>query len=165
MGVKVDHYKVLDLPSGEEGAKLTQRDILKAYRAKALLLHPDKRPDYPRANAEFQQLRSSYEILKDPKSRAEFDAAQELDDTLELEKEYDEVSLVTILILVAALSILYVTQVGILMAKRTVHAAVCVEHWICSPVRNVCVGTVVSIGRVCNYLTSCFQNREAERKT
>ncbi|KAL6197211.1 hypothetical protein ACLB2K_032823 [Fragaria x ananassa] len=127
--------------------------------------HYKTRPDYPGANAEFQQLKSSYEILKDPKSRAEFDAALELDDTLELEKEYDELSLVTMLILVAALSILYVTQVGILMAKRTVHAAVCVVHWICSPVRNVCVGTVVSIGRVCNYLTSCFQYREAERKT
>ncbi|KAL6224914.1 hypothetical protein ACLB2K_003769 [Fragaria x ananassa] len=97
--LKVDHYKVLELPSGEEGAKLTQREILKAYKAKALLLHPDKRPGYPGANAEFQQLRSSYEILKDPKSWAEFDAALELDDTLELEKEYDEPRLVTMLIL------------------------------------------------------------------
>ncbi|KAL6227453.1 hypothetical protein ACLB2K_001411 [Fragaria x ananassa] len=139
--VKVDHYKVLDLPSGEEGAKLIQREILKAYKAKALLLHPDKRPGYPEANAEFQQLRSSYEILKDPKSRAEFDAALELDDTLELEKEYDEPSLVTMLILVAALSILYVTQVGISMAKRTVYVSVCVVHWIYSIVRNVSVGT------------------------
>lgn len=117
----------------------SHREILKAYRAKALLLHPDKRPDYPGANAEFQQLSSSYEILKDPKSRAEFDAALELDNTLELEKEYDELSLVTMLILVAALSILYVRQVGISMAKRTVYAAVYVVHWIYSLVRNVCL--------------------------
>ncbi|KAL6220339.1 hypothetical protein ACLB2K_008095 [Fragaria x ananassa] len=166
--VLIDHYKVLDLPSGDEGAKLTEQEITKRYKTKALMLHPDKRPGYPYAsaefrqlresyevlkdpksreefhhkrpgypgaNAEFQQLRSSYEILKDPKSRAEFDAA------LELEKEYDEPSLVTMLIPVAVLSILYVTQVGISMAKRTVYVSVCVVHWIHSIVRNVSVGT------------------------
>ncbi|KAB2636262.1 dnaJ subfamily C member 17-like [Pyrus ussuriensis x Pyrus communis] len=73
MDVEVDHYKVLGLPSGEEGAKLTENDIKKAYRAKALVLHPDKRPDDPDAPANFQSLMSSYEILKDEKARKLFD--------------------------------------------------------------------------------------------
>ncbi|CAK9316011.1 unnamed protein product [Citrullus colocynthis] len=69
----VDHYAVLGLPSGEQGAKLTEKEISKAYRAKALELHPDKRPDDPNAHANFQMLKSSYEILKDEKARKLFD--------------------------------------------------------------------------------------------
>lgn len=69
----VDHYAVLGLPSGDEGAKLTEKEISKAYRAKALELHPDKRPDDPSAHENFQTLKSSYEILKDEKARKLFD--------------------------------------------------------------------------------------------
>lgn len=43
--VVLDHYKVLGLPSGQEGAKLNETEITKAYRAKALQLYPDKRPN------------------------------------------------------------------------------------------------------------------------
>ncbi|KAK2631275.1 hypothetical protein EUGRSUZ_L03152 [Eucalyptus grandis] len=63
MDVDVDHYSVLGLPSGEEGAQLSEKEISKAYRAKALELHPDKRPD----------LKASYEILKDEKAWKLFD--------------------------------------------------------------------------------------------
>ncbi|XP_044489390.1 dnaJ homolog subfamily C member 17-like [Mangifera indica] len=73
MDVDVDHYKVLGLPSGEEGAKLSEKEISKAYKLKALELHPDKRPDDPDAHANFQMLKSSYEILKDEKARKLFD--------------------------------------------------------------------------------------------
>lgn len=69
----MDHYAVLGLPSGEEGAKLTEKEINKAYRWKALELHPDKRPDDPNAAANFQQLRTSYDILRDDKARKLFD--------------------------------------------------------------------------------------------
>lgn len=69
----VDHYRVLGLPSGEEGAKLTEKEISKAYKWKALELHPDKRPDDPDAHDNFQKLKSSYEILKDEKARKLFD--------------------------------------------------------------------------------------------
>lgn len=69
----VDHYSVLGLPSGEEGAKLTEKEISKAYKQKALELHPDKRPDDPDAVENFQKLKSSYEILKDEKARKLFD--------------------------------------------------------------------------------------------
>ncbi len=73
MDVDIDHYKVLGLPSGEEGAKLSEKEISKAYKWKALELHPDKRRDDPNAHDNFQKLKTSYEILKDEKARKLFD--------------------------------------------------------------------------------------------
>ncbi|KAL3539107.1 hypothetical protein ACH5RR_002473 [Cinchona calisaya] len=73
MDMDIDHYVILGLPSGEEGARLTEKEISKAYRLKALELHPDKRPDDPNAHANFQKLKTSYEILKDDKARNLFD--------------------------------------------------------------------------------------------
>ncbi|KAH0679610.1 hypothetical protein KY284_020695 [Solanum tuberosum] len=74
MDIEVDHYTALDLPSGKEGAKLSEIDISKAYRKKALELHPDKRPDDPiNAHFNFQKLKASYDILKDEKKRKLFD--------------------------------------------------------------------------------------------
>lgn len=73
MDVEVDHYVVLGLPSGEEGAGLSEQEINKAYRSKARELHPDKRPDDPNAHAGFLKLKNSYEVLKDEKARKLFD--------------------------------------------------------------------------------------------
>ncbi|MCL7045436.1 hypothetical protein MKW94_005956 [Papaver nudicaule] len=67
--MEIDHYVVLGLPSGEQGARLTDADIKKAYKIKALELHPDKRPDNPNANINFLKLSESYEILKDEAQR------------------------------------------------------------------------------------------------
>ncbi|XP_022748498.1 dnaJ homolog subfamily C member 17-like [Durio zibethinus] len=69
----VDHYSVLGLPSGDEGANLTTKEITKAYREKARDLHPDKRKDDPNAHENFIKLKSSYEILVDEKARKLFD--------------------------------------------------------------------------------------------
>ncbi|KAF5464840.1 hypothetical protein F2P56_014889, partial [Juglans regia] len=63
----------LSISHGEEGAKLSVDEIKKAYRSKALELHPDKRPGDKQALANFQRLQSSYEILKDEKARKLFD--------------------------------------------------------------------------------------------
>ncbi|KAJ3689775.1 hypothetical protein LUZ61_018939 [Rhynchospora tenuis] len=71
---EVDHYKVLDLPSGEEGSRLTADQIEKAYKTQSRLRHPDKRPDDPNATADFQLLRASYDVLRDEQSRRAFDA-------------------------------------------------------------------------------------------
>ncbi|KAI3750017.1 hypothetical protein L2E82_20641 [Cichorium intybus] len=73
MDVDIDHYIFLGLPSGEEGSKLSEKEITKAYRLKALELHPDKRPDDPNALSNFQKLQTSYQILKDEKARKLFD--------------------------------------------------------------------------------------------
>lgn len=73
MDVEIDHYVVLGLPSGEQGSKLSEKEIKKAYHSKSLELHPDKRPDDPNAHENFQKLKTSYEILKDQKARLAFD--------------------------------------------------------------------------------------------
>ncbi|MCL7049104.1 hypothetical protein MKW94_013760 [Papaver nudicaule] len=73
MEMEIDHYVVLGLSSGEEGRKLTDVEIGKAYRRKALELHPDKRRNDPNANSKFLRLKSSYEVLKDEKTRKQFD--------------------------------------------------------------------------------------------
>ncbi|GAA0164924.1 hypothetical protein Leryth_002472 [Lithospermum erythrorhizon] len=73
MDSEVDHYVVLGLPSNEEGAKLCDRDITKAYKKKAIELHPDKRPHDLNAHQNFQKLMTSYEVLKDEESRKLFD--------------------------------------------------------------------------------------------
>ncbi|XP_074581053.1 pre-mRNA-splicing factor cwf23-like, partial [Curcuma longa] len=70
----VDHYAVLGLPSGEEGAKMTLKEIEKAYRNQSRIRHPDKRPDDPNATADFQRLKASFEALKDDAARRVFDA-------------------------------------------------------------------------------------------
>ncbi|KAJ4830775.1 hypothetical protein Tsubulata_028655 [Turnera subulata] len=69
----VDHYLVLGLPSGEEGARLTEREITRAYKLKALVLHPDKRPGDPNAHADFLKILASYETLVNPVSQRRFD--------------------------------------------------------------------------------------------
>lgn len=73
MDSEIDHYAILGLPSGEDGAKLSEKEISKAYKFKALELHPDKRPNDPNAHTNFQRLKTSYEILKDDKARKLFD--------------------------------------------------------------------------------------------
>ncbi|KAH7690071.1 Molecular chaperone (DnaJ superfamily) domain-containing protein [Dioscorea alata] len=70
----VDHYLMLCLPSGEEGSKLSLKQIEKAYREQSLKRHPDKRPNDPDATADFQRLTISYETLRDISSRDIFDS-------------------------------------------------------------------------------------------
>lgn len=73
MDDEVNHYIVLGLPSSEEGIKLSEKEITKAYRKKALELHPDKRRDNHNAHSDIQQLNASYAILKDERARKSFD--------------------------------------------------------------------------------------------
>ncbi|KAK9076918.1 hypothetical protein SSX86_005253 [Deinandra increscens subsp. villosa] len=69
----IDHYLVLGLQSGKESFSISITQINKAYRSKALELHPDKRPNDPDAVALFQSLQASYEILKNENTRKAFD--------------------------------------------------------------------------------------------
>ncbi|CAL1372868.1 unnamed protein product [Linum trigynum] len=73
MDTGIDHYKVLGLRSWEEGLKLSRKDIARAFKLRALKLHPDKRPDDPNAKQKFQKLSDSYEVLKDENLRRRFD--------------------------------------------------------------------------------------------
>jgi DnaJ family protein C protein 17 len=66
----VDWYEVLGVVPGA-----TKDEINKAYKKKALKLHPDKNRDNPNAAALFQQVHKALEILSDDKQRAAIDAA------------------------------------------------------------------------------------------
>jgi DnaJ family protein C protein 17 len=63
----VDPYAVLGLAPG----MLSDAEIKKAYRKKALVLHPDKRKDSERdiAQKEFDALQKAYDVLLDPQAR------------------------------------------------------------------------------------------------
>ncbi|KAI3805179.1 hypothetical protein L1987_27315 [Smallanthus sonchifolius] len=74
MDAFIDQYLVLGLASGEEGFKISEKEITTAYRSKPLEVHPDKRPEDPNAVIDFQRLQASYEILKNEQSRKVFDA-------------------------------------------------------------------------------------------
>lgn len=49
---------------------VSEEDLKRAYRKKAIQLHPDKNPDDPDANERFVELQEAYEILRDPQERA-----------------------------------------------------------------------------------------------
>eukprot|EP00257_Ricinus_communis_P018277 XP_015576950.1 uncharacterized protein LOC8266910 [Ricinus communis] len=72
MAVLGNHYSVLGLASAA-GPNLTDEEISKAFKRMALRLHPDKNPRNPNAHSNFQRLLTSYNILKNPISRKEFD--------------------------------------------------------------------------------------------
>eukprot|EP01006_Ploeotia_vitrea_P040687 TRINITY_DN66447_c7_g1_i1.p1 TRINITY_DN66447_c7_g1~~TRINITY_DN66447_c7_g1_i1.p1 ORF type:complete len:456 (-),score=90.17 TRINITY_DN66447_c7_g1_i1:1174-2541(-) len=60
-----DHYKILGLPR-----TASKEEIKKAFKKKALELHPDKNPG---GEAEFKKLNHAYSILSDARQKAEYD--------------------------------------------------------------------------------------------
>uniref|UniRef100_A0A2C9JI44 DnaJ homolog subfamily C member 17 n=1 Tax=Biomphalaria glabrata TaxID=6526 RepID=A0A2C9JI44_BIOGL len=51
----------------------SEKEILRGYRKKALLCHPDKNPDNPKAAELFHELSQALEILTDAAARAAYD--------------------------------------------------------------------------------------------
>jgi DnaJ-class molecular chaperone len=66
-----DPYKVLGLTK-----TATADDIKKAYRKLVRTSHPDLHPDDKGAEARFKAISSAYDLLKDPETRARFDAGE-----------------------------------------------------------------------------------------
>jgi DnaJ-class molecular chaperone len=54
----------------------TADDIKKAYRKLVRTSHPDLHPDDAGADARFKAISAAYDLLKDPKTRARFDAGE-----------------------------------------------------------------------------------------
>ena len=65
---KRDIYEVLGVSKGASEA-----EIKKAYRKLAVKYHPDKNPDDKEAEKKFMEAAEAYEILKDPKKKAQYD--------------------------------------------------------------------------------------------
>jgi len=71
--IEKDYYKVLSV------AKDASADqIKKQYRKLAKQYHPDANADNPSAEAKFKDVGEAYEVLSDPKKRAEYDEMRSL---------------------------------------------------------------------------------------
>ncbi|KAI5948859.1 hypothetical protein KGF57_005257 [Candida theae] len=68
--MKTCYYEILEVSSTASDSELK-----KAYRRKALQLHPDKNPDnVEEANHKFSLVSAAYEVLSDPQERAWYDS-------------------------------------------------------------------------------------------
>ena len=71
--IEKDYYAALGVPKDADAAA-----IKKAYRKLARDLHPDKNPGNADAESRFKDVSEAYDVLSDPKRRAEYDDARRL---------------------------------------------------------------------------------------
>ena len=63
-----DYYAILGV-----SRSATPAEIKKAFRAKAVELHPDRNPDNSQAEEQFKELNAAYAVLSDAQKRANYD--------------------------------------------------------------------------------------------
>lgn len=63
-----DYYSILGV-----SRDATPEQIKKAYRTLALKYHPDRNPDDKAAEEKFKDVNNAYQVLSDPKKRAQYD--------------------------------------------------------------------------------------------
>jgi molecular chaperone DnaJ len=71
--IEKDYYAALGVAQDADAAA-----IKRAYRQLARDLHPDKNPGNADAEARFKEVSEAYDVLSDPKRRAEYDEARRL---------------------------------------------------------------------------------------
>lgn len=65
---KRDYYDLLGVEKG-----CSEADIKKAFRKKAMDLHPDRNQSNPQAEAQFKEINEAYDVLKDPQKKSAYD--------------------------------------------------------------------------------------------
>ena len=69
MSEKRDYYEVLGVDKSAD-----EKEIKRAYKKLARKYHPDLNPDNPKeAEEKFKEINEAYDVLKDPKKRAQYD--------------------------------------------------------------------------------------------
>ncbi len=63
-----DYYQLLEV-----SRNASKKEIRKAFRVKAMEIHPDHNPDDPQANARFITLKRAHDLLVDPVRRKKYD--------------------------------------------------------------------------------------------
>ncbi|KAJ8554757.1 hypothetical protein ON010_g9724 [Phytophthora cinnamomi] len=143
-------------------ADATPEQIKKAYRRKALQLHPDKRGNTPESQEEFTRMKQAYDVLSDPQKREVYDQVGE--DGIKLMEDYgnmspEEMSILLfrsmgafgargkcVLILLVSLLFAFFLLIPIfwcLRADSTISwnwAVVCIPLWIVDTIYYCCLG-------------------------
>ncbi|KAG7379014.1 hypothetical protein PHYPSEUDO_009146 [Phytophthora pseudosyringae] len=143
-------------------ADATPEQIKKAYRRKALQLHPDKRGNTPESQEEFTRMKQAYDVLSDPQKREVYDQVGE--DGIKLMEDYgnmspEEMSTLLfrsmgafgakgkcVLILLVSLLFAFFLLIPIfwcLRADSTISwnwAVVCIPLWIVDAIYYCCLG-------------------------
>ncbi|ETK82156.1 hypothetical protein F441_12659 [Phytophthora nicotianae CJ01A1] len=147
-------------------ADATPEQIKKAYRRKALQLHPDKRGNTPESQEEFTRMKQAYDVLSDPQKREIYDQVGE--DGIKLMEDYgnmspEEMSILLfrsmgafgargkcVLILLVSLLFGFFLLIPIfwcLRADSTISwnwAVVCIPLWIVDAIYYCCLGCMLA---------------------